>query len=802
VDLRTAAPRDVALAMLAHRFKALPACDPVAGLATFQQDAVTRLARIIERRGGAFLCDSVGLGKTHVAAALARRFRDNAAGVLVIAPSQLAAQWRRHMRGMDGWRWLSHAALSRGSGGGLKLGGGLIIVDEAHAMRNPGTRRYSNLAMMCTDANVLLVTATPVNNSVLDFYHLIRLFAADHDFADIGVPDLRCAAEDASKGGNASGLRRVAEDVLVRRTRAVVLQVYGRRFPGAARLGLSFPRQRPIRHVHYELQAVYPDLDRMLREILPRLRFPAHVLRCSRREGIAELMRMSLLKRLESSSGAYAASIHRHRRLIGEFLRAAGTGLLIDPRDRSAGSRDAAGAEQLALDAVLHMPWPAGIDRDRAIALAHEEARLLDALGAGVSSADDDPKVRALVEVLTHTLAGERVVIFTEFRDTARMLWKALGPLGGAGLVHGSEARLASGPASRRAVIDRFAPISNHAPPPAPHAAVTRLVATDVLAEGLNLQDARVVISFDLPWNPVRLAQRIGRIDRLGSIHREIEVVAFMPDRGLDLALQLLRRIRRKLRDIRVVGGDRPRLDVRRRPARAAAAGRRAADRDFETLEMLRARYAGIVAAGHPPPDQTPVAAAMPWDTDTAAVLCCIVADGAAWLVLVKADQEPVVHPADADTILLAALGGGPSPEPDFRRIRRAGRTATAAVLKAAASGQPPQSSTPTVRAAAAIHRWLAGRPGGADTEEAARADALLRALAAGTAAGLDRLVGHAARPGQPDCEVVRELETILLHGRRPGQRAHSGQHRRTPLPQVCAALELVPAPAARRAAG
>jgi hypothetical protein len=738
MNFTIATPREVAMAMLALRFGPRPDRAADAGLPAFQREAVDRLSRIIDRRGGAFLCDSVGLGKTHVAAALAHRARRDSYPVLISGPAQLAVQWRRSMRGITGWRWLSHAALSRGAGEPT-LTGGLIIVDEAHAVRNPATRRYRNLALLCADAKVLLVTATPVNNSVLDFYHLIRLFAADDAFADIGVPGLRCTVTTAAHGRDTNGLRRVIEAVVVRRTRRVVQRLYRQEAPGDDGLRLTFPRQRPVRPMHYDLRAVYPELERAVGEILPRLTFPAHVLGRSGGDGVAELMRITLLKRLESSSAAFAGSVERHRRLIAAFLRAAENGFLVDAREYARGSNDATGSEQLALDAVLHRPWPASLDLRRAVDLAGEEARMLDELRSSVAGGGQDPKVAAVIDLLKREFEGERVVIFTEFRDTARLLWQGIVPFGGAGIIHGSDARLASGPAPRHAVIARFAPVSNHARPPAPHEAVTRLIATDVLAEGLNLQDARVVISFDLPWNPVRLAQRVGRIDRLGSIHREIEVLAFMPDQGLEVVLRLLHRIRRKLHDIRVVGGDRPRLGTRPGMASRPASGSRAADRDLEQTELLRARYTEVADDSDVSPVAGPAAAAMSWDDEAPAVLCCVASADTAWLVLVQTNGPPVVHSAEADTALLAALDGAPALRPDLGRIRNAARKAASAAMRSAAPPWPPRESHAIGRAARAVHSWLATRPSGPDWDESARADAILNALARGTTAALGR---------------------------------------------------------------
>jgi hypothetical protein len=99
-------------------------------------------------------------------------------------------------------------------------------------------------------------------------------------------------------------------------------------------------------------------------------------------------------------------------------------------------------------------------------------------------------------------------------------------------------------------VIERFAPRSNGLPPPPARERVDTLIATDVLSEGLNLQDASTVVSYDLPWNPVRLMQRIGRIDRLGAVHDVVQLHHFLPARHLDRLLGLMARLHTKVSTI------------------------------------------------------------------------------------------------------------------------------------------------------------------------------------------------------------------------------------------------------------
>src|SRR5687767_12697520 len=142
VRFRVAAPRDVALAMLDARFGTPQPVVAADGLAAFQQDALARVTRILQCRHGAILADSVGLGKTHVADALIRSLTADGGRVLVTGPAMLQAHWRRHLRHVRRWRWCSHTSLSRGGAPAGTSAWKLVVVDEAHAFRNPETHRY------------------------------------------------------------------------------------------------------------------------------------------------------------------------------------------------------------------------------------------------------------------------------------------------------------------------------------------------------------------------------------------------------------------------------------------------------------------------------------------------------------------------------------------------------------------------------------------------------------------------------------------------------------------------------------
>ncbi|HSJ24296.1 MAG TPA: DEAD/DEAH box helicase [Longimicrobiales bacterium] len=723
-----------------------------ADLTRFQHDAAARLQRIMALRGGAMLADSVGLGKTHVALAFIRKHMRDGGTAAVIAPAALRSHWHRHLRSVPGCRFLSHSALSRASS--VPKATSLIVVDEAHAFRNPRTRRYAVLARLCAESTVLLLTATPVNNSLFDFYHLLRLFSRDDSFCDIGVPDLRATIHHAANGGSAEPLRNVARHVMVRRSRAFIERNYGPAAvtPGGAQL--RFPERQPLRAVRYDLGAAYPAMDGTLASSLAALSFPVHAV--AGQPVPADLLRLGLLKRLESSTAAFMASLRAYEQLLTEFMDAAQAGYLLDARSQRSLMPAVGGAVQLAMRGVVLRRWPPERDRAAYIASAGRELQHVRHLAANLDACrGPEPKLAALKLILPE-FAGERVLVFTEYRHTARMLWRGLRNDGGVALIAGDEARLGGVRASRRAVLQRFTTAGSRVPQ---HQQVRILVATDVLSEGLNLQQARVVISYDVPWNPVRLAQRIGRIDRLGSPHPSIVSVVFVPDRRLDAVLRLMERIRRKVRHIRVVGGDTPWTS----PRPTAQAGRVLDDGALETDARLRvagsrARQAGIREACGP--------AAVLWDRPYRGALVCVANGSRTWMTLCREGRTPDLAGNGGESVAVAILEGrlpGATGAPDTAWLDRMARTAAQAIrrsLDGSAAGGAAGTAV-AARAARIVHRWLRNRAADGDDRDCATSERILEWLAAPLSATDELRLRSLLQGTGADDTVVRQLETV-----------------------------------------
>lgn len=547
------APAAVVVARLVQdRFPSAGGRPPeVFALAAFQRDALDRAERILERRGGVVIADSVGLGKTYVGLALVERCLRAGRRPVVVVPAALRRVWRGPLKRLDreagrGGRpttLVTHTGLARGA----RVEGppDLVVVDEAHAFRSGRTRRYRALAGLCLGARVVLITATPINNTVWDLYRLLRLFSASDAFRDVGVPDLDDVFAAAAGSGDVRRLDPVIRAVVVRRTREELRRRYG-----ASAAGGRFPSRSPPHVVRYALDDTVPRLYDALETLLPALTFAPYRHGPSADGSAVGLLRLHLVKRLESGAAAFARSLRRQRAFTEAFRRALLEGRTLSARAHASDRSPDGDLIQLVLSVALD-PLPVSADAGALRAALEGDLEVLDRLLIVVRPlVRADPKRAALEGLLRGALRGEKVVVFTEFRDTAEDLWRALLPWLPVGRVDGAGAYLGARRAGRRIVIDRFAPMANGAKPPPDREAVAVLVATDVLAEGLNLQDARHVVCYDLPWNPVRLIQRVGRIDRLGSTHDAVYAHFFLPGARLDRPLGLLGRLERKLRTI------------------------------------------------------------------------------------------------------------------------------------------------------------------------------------------------------------------------------------------------------------
>ena len=341
----------------------------------------------------------------------------------------------------------------------------------------------------------------------------------------------------------------------------------------------AFPERKPPQVAEYSIRSSYRDVLDMFEKACRRqnplfslaIYYPlAHYIgpekdidpfEEGRQRQVVGLIRTMFLKRFESSVYAFEKSLdrlmrkllafvevhsepgaererldgwlHRHAEVVG-YRPEVQLGLDIDGEAEADADEDVIPPELLeAVEELSRDEYDVAAIVDKTFEDLDEIVRFLDATSR--LTPDQDDKVRKLTRLLgTKDLSGRKVLVFTEFADTARYVESQLRSAGIDGL-----ARIDSGSKLNRAeVISRFSPYYNGSSSPElirdGQEEIRVLVSTDVLSEGLNLQDATRLVNYDLHWNPVRLMQRIGRVDRRMSPETEERLRADHPEVAAD----------------------------------------------------------------------------------------------------------------------------------------------------------------------------------------------------------------------------------------------------------------------------
>jgi hypothetical protein len=278
----------------------------------------------------------------------------------------------------------------------------------------------------------------------------------------------------------------------------------------------------------------------------------------------APLIRILLFKRFESSVYAFRETVARLIRVHRSFIGALDEGIVPagEQSQRLLYESDTEDETDFldALRAVTGDYAADDFDTDLLKAHLEQDIRLLEKIKKLVEpiTPEKDAKLQTLREKLAEPgLRDGKRLIFTQYADTARYLHENLNP---GGRRHDVEV-IYSGDKSKDLIVGRFAPKAN----PEINTSlpeIDTLVATDVLSEGLNMQDCDKIISYDLHWNPVRLVQRFGRIDRIGSEHDEIYGFNFLPETGIEENLGLKEKLTERIKEIQqTIGEDAAILD-------------------------------------------------------------------------------------------------------------------------------------------------------------------------------------------------------------------------------------------------
>ncbi len=620
-------PHDVFIKVLYEYFKdriLLESIEARLGveLASFQQEGLREAIRLIDRHGGVIVSDAVGLGKTYIGMGLlehyvlGKRRKGFIPKGLVICPAQLRELvWEPKLNeyGIKA-DVISQESLGRANFVWKAFNGyDVILVDESHNFRNPGTCRYGNLMKRLAtgkpEKTVILMTATPINNSIWDLYNQLSFITRGQDafFRDYGIRNLKGFFREVQDGG--LDIFTLLEQVMVRRSRQDVKQRQAAgeeiRLPGKGII--HFPERR-LHSVNYDLTTTYDGFYEKIVTLIESLHLISFNIEQHRKgdrdaeskkklqssEAIIAILKTLYLKRLESSLTAFRISIQNQKEFQERFFRIlVDQERLLDP---------ASNRKLLALEtaeALINELKDVEIQDFEFKSIRRELERdirtlekILDMVEL-VQHLDDeskrDTKLSEVKALLGGELANRKVLLFSYFRDTAQYVYDALrndpqwqstwnrAPV--IEVIHGG-----SDGANRESLVWRFAPVAHKGAEETVQGVLGNqpeidiLISTDVLSEGQNLQDAGVIVNFDLHWTPIRMIQRAGRIDRLGTQFAELDIYNCFPQQGLESLLGLVERLQERIRAIDTTVG----LD-------ASVLGEVIGTRSLDQLRRLRA---------------------------------------------------------------------------------------------------------------------------------------------------------------------------------------------------------------------
>ncbi|MBR6993918.1 MAG: hypothetical protein IKH85_07575 [Methanobrevibacter sp.] len=530
----------------------------------YQRDAVLDAKEKIKEYGGVFLSDVVGLGKTYMGALLAQQLKGT---TLVIAPPALIDE---HNRG--GWKHVLREfevkSIVESKG---KIDQILkhydsreyqnVIIDESHDFRNEETQRYEYLSEICKGKNIILISATPFNNSPSDLLSQIKLFQPAHNstLPNPKVRDLESYFKKLDKRQKAidkdedpelylkvskeisTDIREnVLQYLMVRRTRNSINKYYQK---DLKKNNLEFPTVNPPRPVYYEFDDYIDEVfDETLELITKNLTYAKYrplaieyqkepdVKFANSQNMMGNFIKILLIKRLESGSYAFKKSIDNsikiHENAIKVFKQ---KGEFFTSRDYNWKIFDL--IEDDDIDKIDELINEGKAKRylkdqftDKFLVDLENDLNILTHIHEKWSTIQEYPKRLRLVDLLNgNELKNKKIIIFTEFIDTAEDITKLIKEN------CSGNVKLYTGNSSKEDMDDVLFNFDANIKKESQKNDYRILVATDTLSHGVNLHRSNVIINFDIPWNPTKIMQRVGRVQRLGTDFDDIFIYNFFP---------------------------------------------------------------------------------------------------------------------------------------------------------------------------------------------------------------------------------------------------------------------------------
>ncbi len=542
----------------------------------YQKQAIVSAKKILDAYNGVFLADVVGLGKTFIAAMLAQQLNG---GKLIICPPALIDYWEETFFefGVKKFEVESVGKLDRILESNLDKYD-TIFIDEAHHFRNEYTFGFEKLVEITYGKKVVLITATPLNNTFLDLLNQIKLFQSPKKSTIPGVSNLekffgkwmtKLNQIDKSnpeyletiKSGASEIREKVLKHIMVRRTRNEIKKYFN---ADIEEQGLFFPEVKiPTRLIYVfdnSTNEVFNKTIELLKlfsysRYMPLLYLNKETSEFERQsqKNVGGFMKGILVKRLESSFYAFKKSVGRFIDSYENFIKMFNDGRVLISKKVNVydliDEDDEEKIQKLIEEEVIE-GFNSSDFKFEFMDNLKNDLQILKSIQNLWKTVSTDPKLEKFISELSkgESLFNKKILVFTESLETGEYLFHNLKKKFGNKVMFFSSAgglieenRLVPHLA-RKKISKNYDPINKEQEDD-----IQILISTDVLAEGVNLHRSYSIINYDLPWNPTRVLQRAGRVNRIGTKHKEINIYNFFPTASSDAHLGLENNIKSKI---------------------------------------------------------------------------------------------------------------------------------------------------------------------------------------------------------------------------------------------------------------
>lgn len=574
---------------------------------SYQIDAVNDGYSKMMKHNGFFLSDVVGLGKTIVSALIAKKFffangfPMHRSHTLIIVPPALKEGWERTMTEfkLDNYKIITNGSLHKLKNPSLY---DLVIVDEAHKFRSDTASMYNELQKLCKtktlhadgslhDKKVILVSATPLNNKPEDIANLVYLFQDSKDSTLEEGNLQRFFREQIDKYRKAKDLKdieliskevkaiyekirvKVVEPLTVRRTRTDLMENEAYR-KDLEKQNVHFPDVKAPHKIYYQLDTELEELyDKTIRYLkgkekgtLKYYRYQAIKYLLPPKKDkykkadlisiqLAGIMKTLLVKRIDSSFYAFKQSLKRYYQANKVMLDMFEKGVIYIAPNLKVNELLSEGREDELIrqieevqytDPTIEVCTPEDFEI-RFIDGLKQDGQILKELVEAWDKVTYDPKLDIFIneymkgKLFDKSINQEgKLVIFSESKETTKYLSDALRANGfNRVLTVQSDNRNDKMPALEANFDANYKGEKKND--------YNIVISTEVLAEGVNLHRANVIVNYDTPWNSTRLMQRIGRVNRIGSTAKEVHIFNFFPTAKVNNDIELEKKAKMKL---------------------------------------------------------------------------------------------------------------------------------------------------------------------------------------------------------------------------------------------------------------